>query len=206
MALGDVKYIAARPFDSHEGHHNPGELLPKSAAEWFGLQHLIGMGWVYAYASDTGYADLPPHVFSSVVTLQEARGLIQRGDAPVELEWNEPPELVQAKEERDAELESHEKNAQIAHEAAVKLLNKKPNTEAVEFHMPQTNEDVKKREAEAIAADDDSDKYSDLSKTDLEEEIAKRNNQKSRADEDHIPVTGTKPELVQRLIEDDRKK
>jgi hypothetical protein len=49
MALGDLRYIVARGFDSHLGTHLPGELLPKEASEWTNLSSIVGAGYVYAY-------------------------------------------------------------------------------------------------------------------------------------------------------------
>jgi hypothetical protein len=205
MALGDLRYIVARGFDSHLGTHLPGELLPKEASEWTNLSSIVGAGYVYAYVAEKGYADLPPHIFTYVQTQQEARGLIKKGDAPVTVEWVEPPEMDAARQEKEAELESLAKNSEIAHEHAKAQLHVS-QPKAVEYHAPEPKADVKRREAEAAVGSFEGQRYADLSKDELLDEVDKRNNQKSRKDEDRLAVSGTKTDLIERLVEDDLSK
>lgn len=119
------RYIVARPFQSHEGQHNAGEPAPASAAEWFSIRDLVGLGWLYPVVDNkVDYAALPDHIFNAVRTRQEIEGLIKLGDNPSPFEWDKPPVLIEAEKERDIELHSHEVQQGKLHERAVEHQEK----------------------------------------------------------------------------------
>jgi hypothetical protein len=205
MALGDVKYIVARGFQSHLGWHVMGELAPKEAAEWHNVMSIVAAGYLIPYTYETGYDRLPPHVFSAVVTLQEAKGLIAKGDAPMALDWEPAPELVEAQQVIEAEKASAERNREEAQERAVKQIAELRNNEVDPRPVLVPDKtvlvDAKRREAEKAAGSDRREEYEDWNKDRLVEEINLRNEEDDTTD--RMPVGGTKGDLVQRLVEYD---
>lgn len=109
MGMPNVKFIVARPFDTEYGHHDVGEEF-KEARAMYNLDVLVSAGFVYPYSTEPadGYNYLPPHLFSIVMTRQEAeeklegdpsglRGVAQHPESP-------KPE-VQLQAEREAEMQ-----------------------------------------------------------------------------------------------------
>lgn len=66
-----IQLIAGRDFDSHEGHHELGDVLPESAWQWPNLEEMTRTGFVYLWSGDEDYTWLPPHVFSAVMCKAE---------------------------------------------------------------------------------------------------------------------------------------
>lgn len=150
-----MKYLVGKSFKSHLGWHHAGELLPKEGETWQVLDSLIAASFVYPYVPEDGYDRLPPHVFSAVVTKQEALGYIAVGDAPIISDWAPPPILEASVALAVAEEESHAQNAEDAHKLARQIIDKRekaamtPTDETLPKKPKRT--DAKQAEAEAVA-------------------------------------------------------
>lgn len=76
-----VKFIAGRTFKSEYGTHEAGSVV-EQALEFRNIEVLVSNRFLFPYAPDQGYDQLPAHLFNHVQSLQEVEGQMKGDDTP----------------------------------------------------------------------------------------------------------------------------
>lgn len=145
------KFIAGRPFAVDGGLVEPGDELTKAQVESIPyLESFIHAGYIYVVYTAKDYDRLPPHIFTAVMTRQEAELKVHQKDG-VAVE-----EAIAAQERGDEDESRKLAAAQVTQQeilyANVKVANKggRQRTEDGELVTPSKTED-EPVEDEAVA-------------------------------------------------------
>lgn len=186
-----MKYIVGKPFRSHLGQHSIGDEIA-DAGSWKAIESLINTGRVYR-VHDGNYARLPAHIAKSAISRELAEAKLARVGSD---NSQETPELVK---EEVRLIKVQERSIRKAHEALVKRNEqrsaKAKDTGPVEESLParQPRTDTRQAEAEAVSTEFNPEEIRTAKLEDLREMAKERN----------LTLSGNKPDLAQRIIDDE---
>src|SRR6476620_2770800 len=124
---GDAEFIAGKDFDTEYGHHEAGSVV-KEAHKFYNLDVLVSGGWLFPVVPDEGYDTLPPHLFSLVITRQEALDAINRDNSHEVLTHvsDKAEVVVEAEKQVKQDEEARAVRATIADQVHRRQLAPKP--------------------------------------------------------------------------------
>jgi hypothetical protein len=117
-----VKFIAGRTFKSEYGTHEAGSEV-KEALEFRNIEVLVSNHFLYPYAPDEGYDQLPAHLFNHVQKRQEVEGAMT-GDVTPKRTVVRPRQMEQSLLEAERQVEIRENLKKTPKEVADALKAK----------------------------------------------------------------------------------
>lgn len=190
-------YVVGRPFRSHLGEHAIGDELEDHVVEsWRTYRSLVSSRILFKVASKEEYKTLPPHL--RALSDRASRLISVSGKARGSDDWEKPQIVQEAEGHRDAILR-HKLKGNESHVERIERLRerkKERNREPVKVPERKVRVDEMKSKSQEEGTDFDPEKI----------RIMKLEELRDMAIERGLPKSGTKPEVAQRIIDDEIEK